>query len=203
MCGLVQGGGAAVREDIVKTARILVVDDEEVNVILVERILNREGYSNVAVTTDPRQVVRLFRESEPDLLVLDLHMPNLDGFEVMDRLAAVVPEETYLPILVLTADATPAAMHRALSMGARDFLLKPFDAIEVVLRIRNLLETRLLHRQLHDQNALLETQVLKRTEELRRSLEKMTLMAEHRRLLLSHVSNAELRAAVAEPTRAG
>jgi DNA-binding response OmpR family regulator len=192
-----------VREDIVKTARILVVDDEEVNVILVERILNRAGYSNVAVTTDPRQVVQLFRESEPDLLVLDLHMPHLDGFEVMDRLAAVVPEETYLPILVLTADATPAAMHRALSMGARDFLLKPFDAIEVVLRIRNLLETRMLHRQLHDQNALLETQVLKRTEELRRSLEKMTLMAEHRRLLLSHVSNAELRAAVAEPTRAG
>jgi PleD family two-component response regulator len=190
-----------VREDILKTARILVVDDEEVNVILVERILNRAGYSNVSVTTDPRQVVRLFQECEPDLLVLDLHMPHLDGFEVMDRLAAVVPEETYLPILVLTADATPAAMHRALSMGARDFLLKPFDAIEVVLRVRNLLETRMLHRQLHDQNALLESQVLKRTEELRASLERMTLMAEHRRLLLSHVSNAEIRAAVSEPTR--
>jgi putative two-component system response regulator len=192
-----------VREDILKNARILVVDDEEVNVTLVERILNRAGYSNVATTTDPLQVVRLFRECEPDLLVLDLHMPQLDGFEVMDRLAAVMTEETYLPILVLTADATPAAKHRALSMGARDFLLKPFDAVEVVLRIRNLLETRMLYLQLHDQNALLEGEVLKRTDDLRRNLEKMTQMAEHRRVLLSQVSNAEIRAAIGESTRAG
>jgi putative two-component system response regulator len=191
-----------VREDILKNARILVVDDEEVNVILVERILSRAGYSNVATTTDPLQVIRIFRECEPDLLVLDLHMPELDGFEVMDRLAAVMGE-TYLPILVLTADATPAAKHRALSMGARDFLLKPFDADEVVLRIRNLLETRMLYLQLHDQNALLEGEVLRRTDDLRRNLEKMTQMAEHRRVLLSQVSNAEIRAAIGESTRAG
>src|SRR2546425_11437363 len=137
-----------VRDDTLKQARILVVDDQEGNVLLLNRILERAGYTNVVSTTDAREALPLFRSSQPDLIVLDLHMPHLDGYEIMEHLAIEVPEETYLPILVLTSDATPEAMHRALSMGARDFLHKPFDGLEVVLRIRNLLETRFLHLKL-------------------------------------------------------
>jgi PleD family two-component response regulator len=192
-----------VLDDALKQAKILVVDDEAANVLLVERILDRAGYSKVVSTTDSRRALPLYRESEPDLVVLDLHMPHLSGFSVMEALAAVAPEDTYLPILVLTADVTAEAMHRALSMGARDFLVKPVDPIEVVLRVRNLLETRMLHVQLRDQRSLLEREVSKRTEELRANLERMTQMAEHRRALLSKMTNAELRAVMGDQAPAG
>lgn len=130
-----------------KRAAILIVDDEPANVFFLESCLADEGYENVVSTTDPREVLSLYESARPDLILLDLHMPHLDGFAVMRQLAERTPESSYLPILVLTADATPQAKQRALSSGARDFLSKPLDVTEVLLRIHNLLETRFLYRQ--------------------------------------------------------
>jgi signal transduction histidine kinase len=126
-------------------ARILVVDDEEANVDLLEQMLGGAGYTNLVSTTDPRRALPLFQEREPDLVLLDLHMPHLDGFAVMAQIADVVPEESYVPILVLTADITRPARERALAAGALDFVTKPFDRTELLQRIRNLLRTRYLH----------------------------------------------------------
>ena len=175
-------------DDELTQARILVVDDQEANVRLLERILERAGYTNVATTTDSRQVLGLYGELDPDLIVLDLLMPHMDGFEVMAELGRRVPDGTYLPILVLTADATPQARQRALSMGARDFLTKPFDHDEALLRIRNLLETRFLHLRLKDQNEALEEKVRERTEDLQRSFEALHRTAEQRKTLLAHLA---------------
>jgi response regulator RpfG family c-di-GMP phosphodiesterase len=175
-------------DDKLTEANILVVDDQEANVRLLERILERAGYANVASTTDPRQVIGLYGELDPDLIVLDLLMPHMDGFEVMAELGRRVPDGTYLPILVLTADVTAQARQRALSMGARDFLTKPFDHDEALLRIRNLLETRSLHLRLKDQNEVLEQKVSERTEELQQSMEVLRRTSEQRRMLLAHLA---------------
>jgi len=126
-------------------ARILVVDDERVNVVLLERILEQDGYRNVKSTTDSYQAAALYDEFEPDLVLLDLHMPGLDGFAVMEQLAGRISGDSFLPILILTADIRPEVKRRALSAGAKDFVTKPFDRTEVLLRIQNLLETRFLH----------------------------------------------------------
>ena len=147
-------------------ARILIVDDEPANVRLLERLLAREGYTDLEGVTDPRRVVDQCVASPPDLILLDLRMPYLDGFAVLSQLRAKLPAGTYLPVLVLTADTTPEAKQRALASGANDFLTKPFDPIEVVLRTRNLLETRYLHQQLQQQNEQLEEKVRERTHEL-------------------------------------
>ena len=164
-------------------ARILIVDDQEANVRLLERVLQQAGFENVKSTTDSRLAIPLYVGFQPDLVLLDLHMPHLDGFQVMEELRHRV-EGTYLPILVLTADITAEVKQRALAGGAKDFLTKPVDAIEVVLRIRNLLETRMLHLQLMDQNQVLEEKVLLRTRELDQAqieiLERLALAAEYR-----------------------
>ncbi len=128
-----------------RDAVILIVDDEEANTDLLESFLADEGYRALASTTDARRAVSLFEELRPDLVLLDLHMPHLDGFAVMRELGERIPPGGYVPILVLTADITPEARERALAGGARDFLTKPLEITEVVLRIRNLLETRLLY----------------------------------------------------------
>lgn len=128
--------------------RILVIDDQPANLELVEQLLAREGLHNVLSCTDPAQALALFSSFEPDLLILDLHMPGLDGFAVLEQLQRRIPADDYLPILVLTADATREARLRALALGARDFISKPLDAIETLLRVWNLLETRALYRQL-------------------------------------------------------
>jgi signal transduction histidine kinase len=138
------------------SAHILVVDDEEANVDLLEQMLARAGYTNVTGTTDPRRVLPLVRERQPDLILLDLLMPYLDGYAVLEQLRPEIGEDVYLPVLVLTADITPAAKQRALTLGANDFLTKPFDQVELLLRIHNLLHTRSLHLRLRQQNALLE-----------------------------------------------
>ena len=130
-------------------ARILVVDDERVNVVLLERILEQDGYRNVRSTTDSYQAAALYDELEPDLVLLDLHMPGLDGFAVLEQLQARIPDDSFLPILILTADIRPEIKRRALSAGAKDFVTKPFDRTEVLLRIQNLLETRFLHLRVH------------------------------------------------------
>jgi len=147
-------------------------------------MLRRAGYERLVSTTDPRTVVPLFLEHRPDLILLDLHMPHVDGFGVLEQLRPHVPESSYFPILVLTADISPEAKQRALSVGAKDFLAKPFDSIEVMLRIRNLLEARYLYLALQEQNDLLEDKVRRRTSELEEAqveiLERLALAAEFR-----------------------
>ncbi|MGH2573011.1 MAG: HD domain-containing phosphohydrolase [Actinomycetota bacterium] len=165
-------------------AHILIVDDQPANVRLMERLLERAGYHNLRSTTDPRETLSLFTEFQPDLILLDLLMPHLDGVAVMEALRPHIPPTTFLPILVLTADSTPEAKQRALSAGAKDFLTKPFDRTEVLLRIHNLLETRRLHRQLQGLNDRLEQKVIERTQELEvarnETLERLALAAERR-----------------------
>jgi two-component system sensor histidine kinase/response regulator len=147
-------------------SRILIVDDQQPNVDLLEQILDIQGYRNAIGTTDPRQVASICQASEPDLVLLDLHMPHLTGLEVIEQLRGLVSGDSYLPILVLTADITPEAKRHALEVGASDFLSKPFDVMEVLLRVRNLLETRHLHIQVQNHNRHLEETVRERTKEL-------------------------------------
>ena len=165
-------------------APILIVDDQESNVRLLERFLAHAGYINIKWTTDPREVFELYREFRPDLLLLDLRMPKMSGFDVMELLEVEVPAETYFPILVMTADDTPEAKQRALSMGAKDFLSKSLDATETLLRINNVLETRWLHTQLQNQNDVLEEKVRQRTQDLDKAqveiLKRLALAAEYR-----------------------
>ena len=153
-------------------AAILIVDDQPANVALIERILVGSGFPNYHNTTDPREVEGLVRSIKPDLLLLDLQMPHLDGFEVM-RLLQMVPEAEGMPIVILTADITSEARHASLGMGARDFLTKPLDAVEVMLRVKNLLETRFLQQQLKEHNQLLEVRVRERTQELWTSVRRL------------------------------
>jgi PleD family two-component response regulator len=181
--------------DDLSKANILIVDDQETNVFLLERVLRRAGYDNVASTTDPTRVRELHEAFQPDIILLDLNMPHMDGFEVMDELSRYIAEGEYLPILVLTAEDSPEAKQRALSMGARDFLTKPFDHDEALLRIRNLLETRLLHLKLIDENGRLEERVLERTIELERSVETLRRTSEQRRMLLAHLADVHRTAA--------
>src|SRR5687768_18021299 len=120
-------------------ARILVVDDEKPNVLLLERILAEAGYVDAVSTTDPEQVLDLVDGLRPDLIILDLHMPKMDGFAVMEQLRSSLDPTSHPSILVLTADITREVKHRALVAGAQDFLTKPLDMEEVLLRIRNIL----------------------------------------------------------------
>jgi putative two-component system response regulator len=149
-----------------RSSKILIVDDELANVRLLERLLRDRGYGETTSTTDPHQVEELVQTIDPDLVLLDLHMPGLDGYTLLERLRAKVVPMTNLPVLVLTADVTPAARERALSLGAKDFLTKPFDRTEVVLRVNNLLETSALQRALTASNRHLEKRVQERTTEL-------------------------------------
>jgi putative two-component system response regulator len=165
-------------------ATILIVDDEPQVVRLLDRLLRSDGYESIVSTMDPREATRLFDERQPDLVLLDLHMPHLDGYEVLAQLAPHIQPDQYVPIVMLTSDLSPAARQRALSMGAQDFLSKPFDAVEVLLRIRNLLETRYLYLALQRQNDILEEKVQERRGELQAAqqeiLDRLVLAAEFR-----------------------
>ena len=154
-------------------AKILIVDDEQANVRLLERILELIGATRVQSTCDSREAMALFLDYRPDLVLLDLHMPNVTGFDIMEQIKALSAAENPVPVLVLTADVTTKTKHRALAAGAKDFLTKPLDQSEVLLRIRNLLENRFLHIQLQNQNILLEEQVRERTAQLEDTLSKL------------------------------
>ena len=157
------------------TAKILIVDDEPANVRLLERLLAMSGYRAIESVTDPRTARDRFRAFQPDLVLLDLTMPYLDGIAVLEQLRAEGPSEAYLPVLILTADATPEAKRRALAAGASDFLTKPFEQIEVLLRIGNLLATRRLYLSLAAHNQSLEELVHQRSQRLLQS-EKVATM---------------------------
>jgi EAL domain-containing protein (putative c-di-GMP-specific phosphodiesterase class I)/DNA-binding response OmpR family regulator len=139
-------------------ASVLVVDDNPANVLLLKSLLARAGLRNVHAYTDPLEAVAQLSDTRPDLALVDLHMPRLDGYGVLAHLTAHAAG-AYLPTLVLTADASPQAVQGALGSGARDFLTKPFDGTEVILRVRNLLETRFLHKELRRRNQVLSAQV--------------------------------------------
>jgi putative two-component system response regulator len=162
--------------------RILIVDDELGNVLVLEQLLELAGYDDVHSTTKSTEVEALYAELRPDLILLDLRMPVLDGFAVMRRLAEVTDPDDYVPILVLTADVTPEAKRAALEGGANDFVTKPFDHAEVLARVANLLDTRCLHVQLRHHSERLEEAVRVRTAELARAVDRLQLAEQELRL---------------------
>mgnify|MGYP002779244919 CR=1 FL=1 len=157
---------------MVQEPRILIVDDEQANIDLLVSCLEDDGFTNLSATARPAEVAGLFDEFHPDLILLDLHMPIVDGFGVLKQVRGRQDPDEYLPILVLTADVTAATKQRALSSGATDFITKPLDLIEVVLRIRNLLETRNLHQEHRAARQLAE-----------RASQRATLLADASKLL--------------------
>ena len=149
--------------DDILNASILIVDDQEANVLLLEEVLREVGYQCITSTIDPHAVCTLHRANHYDLILLDLQMPGMDGFQVMEGLKEI-ETDSYVPILVITAQ--PAHKLRALASGAKDFVAKPFDMIEVKARIHNMLEVQLLYKKLKRYNQVLEQTVLERTAEL-------------------------------------
>ena len=147
-------------------ARILIVDDQESNVSLLEQLLSEAGYTAVSSTMNPEEVCALHRKNHYDLILLDLQMPAMNGFQVMEALKTN-DADGYLPVIVLTAQ--PGHKLRALQAGAKDFISKPFDLVEAKTRIHNMLEVRLLYKKLEDYSKLLEQTVQERTAELRES----------------------------------
>ena len=170
-------------EQHIHRARILIVDDEPANVRLLERVLESAGYTNFVSTTDARQVEDLVCQQLPALMLLDLTMPHLDGFAVMAAARERLGPDELLPIVVLTADANANTRHRALSAGALDYLVKPLDQLEVLLRVHNLLALGYLLGRERERNAELQTQADERTRQLEQSNQ-----------LLEH-ANAELASA--------
>jgi len=153
-------------ESDILNASILIVDDQESNIMLLAQMLSESGYVHVTSTMNPREVFALHRKNHYDLILLDLQMPSMDGFQVMEGLKTN-DAESYLPVLVITAQ--PGHKLRALQAGAKDFISKPFDLIEARTRIHNMLEVRLLYKKLEQYNQALEQTVQERTAELRES----------------------------------
>ena len=154
-------------------SRVLIVDDEPSNVRLLERILEMFETRSFRSTTDAREALPLALDYKPDIILLDLNMPHLDGYQVMAQLDAAIPSEDRVPVLVLTADITPESKRRALTAGAKDFLTKPLDHSEVALRMKNLLENRFFQLELRGQNDRLEALVRQRTGELEHTMEEL------------------------------
>lgn len=154
-----------ISEPLLHRMKILVVDDDRMSVTLLEQLLQRHGYSHVMGITDSRQALEICTTFGPDLILLDLIMPEMDGFTLLEALRED-GSENFLPIVVLTGDTSEDAKARALEAGATDFLVKPVSQTEALLRIRNLLETRRLHLVLENQRSALEDAVRERTSEL-------------------------------------
>jgi len=153
-------------EGLLRGADVLVVDDEAANVALVESILERNGFTRIRSTTDPRQFRTMFTDQRPDIVLLDLHMPHVSGLEILRDVGGLLEPEEYLPVLVLSADITAKARRDALGAGATDFLTKPFDTTEVGLRVLNCLETRRVHLRLEGQRRELDGLIRQRTAAL-------------------------------------
>ena len=151
--------------DVIKQCRILVVDDNSSNITLFERMLKQNSYQNVVTTTDPTKVMPLLESQAFDLLILDINMPVMDGFDVM-RAIRERDFDFWLPIIVVTAQSDNGAKFRAMALGAKDFIVKPYEMQETLNRIRNTLESKIMHNRLEAQNQLLDAKVLERTREL-------------------------------------
>jgi PleD family two-component response regulator len=155
-----------ISEPLLHKMKILIIDDDRMTVSLIQQFLQRKGYTRVQGITDSAHALKTCEEFEPDLIVLDLIMPDVDGFALLEELRTD-PSETFLPIIVLTGDTSEDAKARALDTGATDFLVKPVSPTEALLRIRNLLEVRRLHMVLENQRSALEHTLRERTAELR------------------------------------
>jgi signal transduction histidine kinase len=164
------GAAGSTGDEAFRQAKILIIDDELSNVQLLESILRRERFTNVRSTTDSRAAASLFQEFRPDLVLIDWLMPHFDGRAVLEHVRVLSSGEEYLPIVVLTADVTPEARRSALAAGATEFITKPFDGVEVVLRIGNLLRRRLAHVSIYEQKLALEETVHQRTLNLEKAV---------------------------------
>jgi len=158
-----------ISDPLVHRMKILIIDDDAMTVSVLERLLQRHGYSRVMGITDSRTAVETCGSFDPDLILLDLIIPDVDGFAVLEALRSETSER-FLPVVVLTADVSEEAKARALEVGATDFLVKPVSQTEALLRIRNLLETRRLNVVLRNERAALEDAVRERTAELREKI---------------------------------
>jgi putative two-component system response regulator len=154
-----------ISEEKIFAAKILAIDDNILNLQILKKILSNAGFVNITTTTDPTRAVALYKELQPELILLDLNMPKMDGFAVMVQLSILNPDD-YLPILVLTAEDENIRF-KALQSGAKDFLHKPYEHMDVLLRSRNIIEVRLLYNQIRNQNTSLEDQVNDRIKEIR------------------------------------
>src|SRR3989338_8059400 len=153
-----------ISDDQILKAKILIIDDQKLHLLLIEKILHSAGYNNLLCIADSRRGLESFKKFEPDIILLDLKMPNVDGFQILDELRSI-RQEAYLPVLALSAEKSQDVRMRALQAGANDLLNKPYENSEVLMRIRNMIETRLLHLQIRDQNKILELKVNERTKE--------------------------------------
>lgn len=149
----------------VNAGRIFIVDDEPSNLKLLDKLLTSQGYQNLVAIQDPREVLTRYTEGRPDLILLDINMPHLDGYQVMEQLKAL-NDPLLAPIVILTAQSNRDFLLKALTAGARDFVSKPFDRLELLMRVRNLLEAHSAHRLVFEQRDLLERMVQERTKEL-------------------------------------
>lgn len=151
-------------EPNLKNAKILIVDDMVSNIEVLKGLLEIEGYTTIESITDSRNVISKIKSFDPDLILLDLMMPYFSGYEIMEQIKEYKQKslnpDRFLPIMILTADINVEAKHRALKAGAKDFLSKPFDLVEVGYRIKNLLETQYLYQQLKDKNIMLEDKLI-------------------------------------------
>jgi len=154
-----------ISEEKIFAAKILAVDDNILNIQILKKILANAGFINITTTTDPTQALALYKELQPDLVLLDLNMPKMDGFAVMVQLSILNPED-YLPLLILTAEEE-SIRFKALQSGAKDFLHKPYEHMDVLLKSRNIIEVRLLYNQVRNHNASLDQQVNDRIKEIR------------------------------------
>ena len=154
-----------ISDENIFAAKILAIDDNILNIQILKKILSTAGFINVTTTTDPTKAVELYKEIQPDLILLDLNMPKMDGFAVMVQLSILNPDD-YLPILILTAQEE-SIRFKALQSGAKDFLHKPYEHLDVLLKSRNIIEVRLLYNQIKNHNAALEQQVSDRIKEIR------------------------------------
>ena len=145
--------------------KILIIDDQKLHTFFLEKILKKEGYDNIYCVTDSRKASAAFYDFRPDIILLDLIMPTVDGFQILEQLKAE-REDQYLPVLALSEEKSPEIRHQALQAGVTDFLHKPYESDEVLMRIRNMAHTRILDNQVHNQNKILELKVQERTQEL-------------------------------------
>ena len=155
-----------IHNETIKQSRILIIDDQKLHGLFLKKVLTDDGFTNVECLSDPLKALQEFRDYQPEVLVLDLIMPQLDGFQVMEQLTSF-RKDHYLPILALSSEKSSDIRLRALESGATDFLNKPYENIEILFRIRNMIEMRYLHLQVTNQNKILESRVQERTKELR------------------------------------
>ncbi|MFO7752353.1 MAG: response regulator [Desulfobacteraceae bacterium] len=172
-----------ISENDISSARILIVDDVQANLDLLEAIVESAGYTSVMTLSDSRESVKLYEAFEPHLVILDINMPHLDGFQVMELLQEI-EKDSYIPVMVVTAYQDDQTRKKALAWGAQDFLSKPFDDLEVKTRIRNMIRIRLLHNQTRNQNIILEQKIKLRTRQLEKTkleiIHKLGQAAEYR-----------------------